>query len=351
MYAPPKIYRECSAHNTPSCKGWTSLMNLVSKIRPHPDMTRHIKMILSVAPDQINIQNEYGYTALMLICNQNQLNLEYFNLLLEGTNLNLKNHENETALSLAINFNQCMEAIHLMINCGAKCDIVNIYGKNLLHREFNNSTLAKILIDNDADVNRQDFEGKTPLMYAFKSYNEELIDLLSEKGADINIADVDGNTVAMLFQNRTSIVKARSLGIDFEKCNCEGSTALRVAASRDLDKVKILAENGANLASLEPIMFDLFCSKKYQYIDYLLDEGINTDFIFEDKTLLMRLFRTRTLFQKDLILKLIRLSDLAIEDKNGDTTYNYYVKSLYVGDNDILQLLQCSSLIKSSRKN
>ena len=44
--------------------------------------------------------------------------------------------------------------------------------------------VAKVLIDNGADLNCHDEEGETPLMHAAKSWSPAIVELLLDKGAD-----------------------------------------------------------------------------------------------------------------------------------------------------------------------
>ncbi len=54
--------------------------------------------------------------------------------------------------------------------------------------------LLGFLLDNGAEINAVNNEGKNPLMYAIKSKNKRIIDYLLERGADANIKDKVGNT-------------------------------------------------------------------------------------------------------------------------------------------------------------
>lgn len=278
-------------------------------------------------------------------------------------------------------------------------------------------------------MNKRDIEGNTPLMYAFKYYNEELIDLLVENGAHIHVTDLDGNTIPMLFGTYESFEKSYKLGIDFNKANKDGSTLLHIiiknicpitkqifelkvgcsifeflvkkgadinipdgngdtplitaakynrqimnnlielganvnkenscgktaieyalcAQTNLLETLKVLVDNCANISHAESWLYTLFVENHLDCINYLLDAGINTDFIYQGKTLLMRLFSNEifALTDKDTIEKLIRLSDLTIEDEHGHTAHDYYIKTNNP-DPIILRALRSAEL-KSSR--
>lgn len=55
-------YQDCSWN---SCKGFTYLMKLVVCVKKFPDAYGKIVQILANDPEEINKQNEFGYTALM----------------------------------------------------------------------------------------------------------------------------------------------------------------------------------------------------------------------------------------------------------------------------------------------
>ena len=53
----------------------------------------------------------------------------------------------------------------------------------------NNKEILEILISNCADINKKDIKSKTPLHYAAKNSSKEIIKILISHGANINIID------------------------------------------------------------------------------------------------------------------------------------------------------------------
>lgn len=101
------------------------------------------------------------------------------------------------------------EIAQLLINAGADIHYQSSYGTTYLMITGRLETI-KVLLENGADTNIKDNEGKTALIYAVKDkYNLEKVKLLIKYGAGINIRDNNGNTalsIAKEFSN-TKIVK------------------------------------------------------------------------------------------------------------------------------------------------
>jgi len=67
----------------------------------------------------------------------------------------------------------------------------------LVHCDWENVSMAKLqkMIEQGADVNAKDKDGRTPLMYAVMYNRKEFISILLENGADVNAFDRTGWTV------------------------------------------------------------------------------------------------------------------------------------------------------------
>jgi ankyrin repeat protein len=109
---------------------------------------------------------------------------------------------NNFDLYTAINRNQSNTVIQLLLQNGSKAN-----GEILmLTMEKQRLDLAKQFIETGIDVNYQYplsknyADGMTPLLYASKWNNFELIKLLVEKGANINVKAKDGNTALTMAQ-------------------------------------------------------------------------------------------------------------------------------------------------------
>ena len=74
---------------------------------------------------------------------------------------------------------------------------------------LNNKAIIEFLIKNGANINIQDAEGKTSLMWTSCNNNIETVKLLIENGADLNKQDNNGKTALMwaILENNSKIVK------------------------------------------------------------------------------------------------------------------------------------------------
>jgi ankyrin repeat protein len=109
------------------------------------------------------------------------------------------------------------------------------------------SNATRQLLDQGADPNSRDREhGETALMLC---RSDGVACLLLERGADVNLRDDRGET-AFTLRPRPILLTA---GADILATNAEGDTALhRAVASADLETVKWLCDNGADISSRNP---------------------------------------------------------------------------------------------------
>ena len=71
-------------------------------------------------------------------------------------------------------------------------------GKPITKSEKNDVELAKVVIDNGANIDDKDRNGNTALHYCVYYKNYELMKYLVDNGANVNIHDNNGNTPLML---------------------------------------------------------------------------------------------------------------------------------------------------------
>jgi len=89
------------------------------------------------------------------------------NLSPNKADINSANIENRTALHCAI-FEKRVEAVKLLLKYGALVDVCTVHYRTPLHfvSIIGDETICQILLNAGADVNKQDFQGNTPVHYA-----------------------------------------------------------------------------------------------------------------------------------------------------------------------------------------
>lgn len=91
---------------------------------------------------------------------------------------------------------QHVEVLKLLLSSGAPPDIPDIVGLTALHHATMDANvpaeLARVLLENGANVNHRDRYGAVPLQGASHSNHVAAVDVLMEFGADVNISDTDG---------------------------------------------------------------------------------------------------------------------------------------------------------------
>ena len=97
---------------------------------------------------------------------------------------------------------QNLEAVHLLINYGAKVDQMYFKDKTILHAAVMQPSvhIVEILIQKGADVNAKDGKGETPIANALRTnpYPLYMVEYLARKGADINVCLNDGSNLLHL---------------------------------------------------------------------------------------------------------------------------------------------------------
>lgn len=185
----------------------------------------------------INIQDNFGSTALMYAAD----NDKFCNLLIEnGADTNIKDNNGETALMAAVlenNYDVC----ELLIDNGVD---INIQSNNI--EEY----------DNNLNLNIEVLKykiGETALMFAIEHNYYEICNLLLENNANLNLRDSDGKTVLMNVittdnNNEYELLINYIQNIELDLPDNSGRTALIYATiNNKVNICNLLIQNGANL--------------------------------------------------------------------------------------------------------
>jgi len=172
--------------NAQSSTGSTALMSASKYGR--------IEVVNKLLDQKVNVdaQGKQGVTALMLAAENNQVAVVQL-LLKKNADPNLEDQTGWTALMKAVyqGNTSCVEALAARsrqeVNRGLL--IAALTG----HKE-----IAKILLDNGAEVDSRAEDGRTPLMLAAGKGNNDLVSLLLKAGADSTLTDKSGASAGTL---------------------------------------------------------------------------------------------------------------------------------------------------------
>ncbi|MCG8572112.1 MAG: ankyrin repeat domain-containing protein [Spirochaetes bacterium] len=158
--------------------------------------------------------------------------------------------------------------------------------------------IAKYLIENNADINLQDKQGNSALVYAIERGRDEIALLLLENGADIKL-------------------KAKSKKIFVMACENGDTEVLKKLIDKGL-KIKEYDDHGRN-----GLMVALYNNRRDDFVEYLCSLGINVNEKDDsgDTPLLMI---SRFAHAEDYMEILLKYgADPNIKDKKGKTALDY----------------------------
>ena len=144
-------------------------------------------------------------------------------------------------------------------------------------------------------INKQNKEGKTPLMHAFEAKNLRLFELLLEVGADTSVIDKDSQNIVHLTVEHPEFLSIALKLSSKEAINAknkvsghkeghQGDTPLRLALeAKNAESFKLLLKFGANVncsnrfTKDEHILTEVFGES----ITWVVDNGVDANFINE----------------------------------------------------------------------
>ncbi len=209
-----------------------------------------IELLLSHQAD-INTKDKFGNTPLYLVFQELNQNQRYSIDTLE------KNQGNDNKDTLAL--------VKFIVNKKAEIKVSNSAGYTPLHfaAKENNLDLIKYFLEQGAEIDKRNtIDGKTPLMLAIEeNSNFTLLELLIAKGADINKRDHFGKTPLMIAakeSNSPNLIEFLiEKGANPTLRDNNGQTASRIARNNNNDEV------GLTL-SIQEAHFEL--RKEYKYL-------------------------------------------------------------------------------------
>lgn len=185
-------------------KGFTKLMHMVMNIQKYQNYVE-LREYIKGHPEEIDKQNAKGFTALMLsTTNMNKgSTFETFEILVNSKcNLDLQTIDGITALMMAcfsfdIDVNIRMVQLLVDFGCNVNMTIKMNDTTALIYacRDIKNSReVIKILINAGCNLDIKDAIGWSPLLYATRSNDSEIVKLMIDAKYDQYIKTCDNGT-------------------------------------------------------------------------------------------------------------------------------------------------------------
>lgn len=195
---------------------------------------------------------------------------------------NFSTDEFTNALNCALLAKRDEKNLKILIEFGA--DINYGYENSLFYalQDYNN---AKFLIQNGVDVNQSNSFGKTPLFYAIEYNLKDIINLLIQNNANINAQYINLNEKLALSSNVQSNTPYYITFCALK--HTSKSILMHAAYNCDVEILKILVKNGANIKQVDDLGFNALdfaiSAKKDENIKYLKSLGLkqNENLLYE----------------------------------------------------------------------
>ena len=285
---------------------------------------------------------KYGkYTPLHLAAESGNTNLIKMILKMDKESIEAKNAYEETPLLTACKKGN-EEAVKALLEHDANSNAINHEGNTLLHlaSQSGNQSLIKYLFERDKEsIEAKNPNQETPLLFACKTGQEEVVQELLKYGADINTKDHKGNTpfhLAVESGNERLInILFKTGKIKIDSINKEGKTPLHLACEKGQEKVvRELLDCKANIYATDykgntPLheacrsgnarLIKIFCDENNENINKKNEDG---------ETPLLLACKTR---QEEVVKELLKYKfDVNVIDFYGNTPLG---KALQIDNN------------------
>ena len=199
------------------------------------------------------LENAVGSTWMHYAIHED-LSKEVLQLIIDlGADVNATNHENATALMLAIEKGNA-DVINILINAGASMAVENAVGNTWIHYAVSGDCDMEVLqsvIHRGADVNATNKQNVTALMLASQMGNLDAMNVLLSAGANHTTANANGDTWIhyAIYGDCSKEVLQLIIdeGADVNATNNENVTALMLASKKgNINAMNVLITAGAD---------------------------------------------------------------------------------------------------------
>ncbi|XP_059141189.1 putative ankyrin repeat protein RF_0381 [Physella acuta] len=263
--------------------------------------SKQIEIVNFILEKKVNIDqaDDSQSTALHYACKSK--NLEIVKLLVNaGAKVEFLNNENLTPFSEACKQSQ-IGIMKIFLDAGWDINCVDIYHRthliNSIRRE-NDSTFVinpftagnfattNFLLEHGADISKVDKDGMTALMWAAKTNNEKVFDLLLDLKPEVNCVDLKQTTAlahAVMSLNVQMVAKLIQAGADVNiasncqvKCNKKFNVCNTVEYLKEIQEKVTQPSNGKN-TPLHIAISVCWGRSNNTIIDLLLKSGANVN--------------------------------------------------------------------------
>jgi len=225
-----------------------------------------LPLLLAHPRVDVNLQDKYGNTALMIACVGNSIEVVKVLLADSRVNVNLQDKWGKAALMEACTHNYIEIVKQLLADSRFNVNLQDKWGKAALMEACTSNYIEivkQLLADPNININLQNKFGETALMeVCTHNYIEVVKVLLADSRVNVNLQDKWGNTALMEACTRNSIEVVKALiadpNINVNLQNQEGYTALmRTCKQNNIEVVKILLAH-QYMWPLDKIIYNLY---------------------------------------------------------------------------------------------
>ena len=242
-----------------------------------------VNVLLNAGADP-NVSDVDGNTCLHYTARNNYCTDVLQTIITHCIDVNATNKNNVTALMIACGIGN-KEAINVLLNAGADCNIFDADGLAWLHYAACGDCRKEVIqtiINHGTDINTRDKNNRTALMIACQKGKRDAIKVLLNAGADLNFADVSVLMKTCDEENVHIINVLLNAGADPKMADDNGDTWIHYAAYWNCCKEYLWSidhgadVNAKNNANLTPLM--IACEKgNIDTINVLLNAGADTN--------------------------------------------------------------------------
>jgi len=190
-----------------------------------------------------------------------------------------------------LTFEDNQKIIELLINKGADLNLQNNNKDTALLYSSKNGykDIAELLINKGADLNLQDNNKDTALLYSLKNGYKDIAELLIDKGADLNLQDNNKDTALLIslkngYKDIAKLIIEKGSGLNQQDNNKD--TALLISLKNGYkDIAELLIDKGADLNlqdnNKEPALFHAVrnSNDNIDIVKLLIEKGSDKDYI------------------------------------------------------------------------